>query len=153
MRNGPTPGSFSISSKGMKSKKAGGISDLTLDIDRLFAKKVTVFSAPNFSCSSLLQEFFRVVFKALAEHVRGLTLMGVGFQEVQLIARFLFDMIPVFVGDDTEALDALLTEFVNSAHARCLNRTPTMNEHAMDSVVNRAKSEQEEGGLERDQYY
>ena len=51
------------------------------------------------------------------------------------------------------ALDALLTEFVNSAHARCLNRTPTMNEHAMDSVVNRAKSEQEEGGLERDQYY
>jgi hypothetical protein len=153
MRNGPTPGNVAISGKGAKSKKGGGMSGLSLDIDRLFAKKVSVFSAPTFSCSSLLQEFFRVVFKSLAEHVRELTMMRAGFQEVQLIARFLFDMLPVFVGDDTEGLDALLAEFVNSAHVRCLDLAPAMNELSLDTVVNQAKSEQEEGGAERDAFY
>ena len=133
MRNGPTPGNVAISIKGGKGKKVGGMSGLSLDIDRLFAKKVSVFSAPKFSCSSLLQEFFCVVFKALSEHVREHTLVRAAFQEVQLIARFLFDMMPVFVGDNTEALDALLAEFVNSAHTRCLDQAPGMSEHAVDN--------------------
>ena len=146
MRNGPTPGYTALHSRTMKGKKTAGISGLSMDIDRLFAKKVKVFAEPKFSCSSLLQAFFRVIFKALTEHVRELTLGRQGFQQIQLVARFLYDMVPLFVGDDTEALDALLNEFVNSAHARCLEESPAMDEQRIDNLVNQAKS-MHKGGL------
>ena len=84
--------------------------------------------------------------------MRDLTLSGTGYQHVQLIARFLYDMVPLFVGKDTEALDALLNEFVNSAHSRCLKESPALGELRVDHIVNHAKSTQNEGSSETEYF-
>ena len=130
MRNGPTPGSAATAG-------AGG-AGISLDIDRIFAKKVSVYGQPSFAGPSLLQEYFRIVFKAMCELVRERTLVRAGFQQAQLCARFLHDMLPLFVGEDTEALDHLLGEFVNGAHARCLDPAPHEN---VERVVTKAKEQ------------
>ena len=128
VRNGPTPGN--------RSDKQGG--DIQLDIDRIFAKKVTIYGGSTFTRENLLQEYFRIVFKSFSEHSRSLTFTTLGFQACLIAARYLYDVLPSYC-DETESLDYLLTDWINSVSERCINPI-FLNEERIESVVGKMKS-------------
>jgi hypothetical protein len=133
VRNGPTPGNRKNNSSG----KGGGIQ---VDIDRIFSKKVTIYGGTSFSRETLLQEYFRVVFKALSEHSRSLTFTTLGFHTCLITARYLFDVLPTYC-KDTESLDYLLSDWIGSVNDRCVN-VEYLSEGDIENVVTLVKQEQ-----------
>ena len=128
MRNGPTPGN--------RSDKQGG--DIQLDIDRIFAKRVTIYGGTDFTRENLLQEYFRIVFKSFTEHSRSLTFTTLGFQTCLVTARYLYDVLPSYC-EETESLDYLLTDWINSVSERCIDPVG-LSEEVIESVVGKMKS-------------
>jgi hypothetical protein len=135
VRNGPTPGNRQRTPGSGRGGQGGA--DIQLDIDRIFAKKVTIYGGTSFSREKLLQEYFRIVFKAMGEHTRSLTLTTFQYRACLVTARYLFDVLPTYCAE-TESLDYLLADWINSANERCL-LPEGMSEAEIESVVTKNK--------------
>ena len=130
IRNGPTPGNKNDAS-------TKGKSAVSLDIDRIFAKKVTIYGNTSFSREELLQEYFRIVFKSLGEYSRLLIFSTYGYKVCLITVRYLYDILPTYC-NETESLDYLLSDWIHSANERCV-QPDGLSEAEIENVVTKLK--------------
>ena len=130
IRNGPTPGNKNDAS-------TKGKSAVSLDIDRIFAKKVTIYGNTSFSKEELLQEYFRIVFKSLGEYSRLLIFSTYGYKVCLITVRYLYDILPTYC-NETESLDYLLSDWIHSANERCV-QPDGLSEAEIENVVTKLK--------------
>jgi len=95
-------------------------SNLELEMERLWAKKLHVFAPIPFNRNGAIVGILRIAFKALYEYMREETFGKYGLQQIQVDCAFLSEIVRDFVEpEDANVLDSLLDEAVTSATNRC----------------------------------
>ena len=111
---------------------------VSLDIDRIFAKKVQLFANLDFSREAIVGSVFKLALKTFLECLRLCTLGRNGYQQVQVDMYFLRIMLPHFISD-TAVLDQMLDDILISAAERCLEPTP-LEQSVVASIGNAKKA-------------
>merc|ERR1712070_1343052 len=95
-------------------------SEMELQLEREWAKKVQVFATVPFNRNGAMVGILRVAFKALYEFVREETFGKYGLHQIQVDCAFLGEFLRDYVeNEDAGVLDSLLDEVVTSAAQRC----------------------------------
>ena len=90
-------------------------------IDRIFSDKVVIFGDVEFKSNSVSSSIFKIVLKALSESLRCQTFSRRGFQQVELDANYLHNILPSVLVSENDMLVSLIKELMTSAGERCLN--------------------------------
>ena len=90
-------------------------------IDRIFSDKVVIFGDVEFKSNSVSCSIFKIVLKALSESLRCQTFSRRGFQQVELDANYLHNILPSVLVSENDMLVSLIKELMTSAGERCLN--------------------------------
>ena len=111
---------------------------VSLDIDRIFAKKVQLFANLDFTREAIVGSVFKLALKTFLECLRLCTLGRNGYQQIQVDVYFLRIMLPHFISD-TAVLDQMLDDILISAAERCLEPTP-LEQSVVVSIGNAKKA-------------
>jgi len=110
----------------MKSGGSGAFKGLSLDVARMFAQKVQVYSHPldmaNFSRDEVVSSVLRVACKAWIEQIREFTFTAFAYRQIQVDIEFLKYLLPHYVGEDSaeiETLQTVLSDVVLNVGERC----------------------------------
>ncbi|KAL3671501.1 hypothetical protein V7S43_003423 [Phytophthora oleae] len=110
----------------LRSRNAGvasASSGMQLDVDRIFARKIHIFSSQlELSADAFIQVMLKMCIKAFSEWARTLELSKFGLQQVQLDAEFLRSTLMhiVVAGEAEEEVEGLLSDLLSNARARSL---------------------------------
>ena len=100
----------------------GGTQGMEGAIDRIFSQKITVFGKIEFASESVLGGVLKIILKAMSETVRTQTFSKRGFQQIEVDANYVQNVLSQFVGvGQQEILTQLSKEVMGSASERCLN--------------------------------
>lgn len=104
---------------GLRSRGGGGhTSGMQLDVERIFAKKIQVFtSMADMTTDWFVQCMLKMSIKALGEWVRNQEFSKYGLQQIQLNAEFLGSTTMHLVADSQE-LESLLSDVLSNARER-----------------------------------
>lgn len=104
---------------GLRSRGGGGhTSGMQLDVERIFAKKIQVFTnMADMTTDWFIQCMIKMSIKALGEWVRSQEFSKFGLQQIQLNAEFLGSTTVHLVADNQE-LESLLSDVLSNARER-----------------------------------
>lgn len=131
--------SFRRRSGGALRSRGAGVSGMSLDVERIFAKNVPIFSSPpnDVTAQWFVAGMLRMAFKAFAEWVRLEELSVAGLQQIQLNAEFLRVAALSHLGVDSsqqEELESLLSDLLTSARERA-TKDSLMEQSSVVAIV------------------
>jgi hypothetical protein len=107
------------------------IKGLQMDVERMFKEKVTIYPNPykviDFSRNAVVTILFKVMVRAMLEHVRMCSFTSMGYRQLLVDIEFLRHMLPHYIGNDYSddgsnaitILNNLLNDVMNNAGDRC----------------------------------
>ena len=90
-------------------------------IDRIFSQKTTVYGQIEFTSESVLEGIFKIVLKAMAESFRLQTFSKRGYQQIEVDANYLQNILRILMHTKYDNVAELATDMMMSASERCLN--------------------------------
>lgn len=109
----------------------------THNLHKLFSDKIEIFTAIEFTKTSILTGIIKISLKTLLECVRLRTFNKYGFQQIQVDIHFLQLHLWKFISDE-KLLQFLLGEILASAEQRCLDPVPIV-ESIVDIICEKEK--------------
>eukprot|EP00505_MAST-04D_sp_SCG-Rhode-Island_P004348 Stramenopile-MAST_4_protein_4348 len=90
-------------------------------IDRIFSQKTTVYGQIEFTSESVLEGIFKIVLKAMAESFRLQTFSKRGYQQIEVDANYLQNILRMLMHTKYDNVAELAIDMMMSASERCLN--------------------------------